>query len=91
MSVFQDDIYVLHKYGGLLVCANIPMPKDCFLHTLAKVSGKQRWKDFRGRLYEWDRFHGHIEQYNSRGIHIGVLDKSGKYIGKAVKGRRIES
>lgn len=52
-----------------------------------------RKSGFGGRLryYEWDYTHGHIEVYNSRGEHIGVMDaKSGVLDGsKAVPGRTL--
>ena len=69
--------------------ANITIPSDCYLHKLVKLHGRQRWRDENGRLYEWDHLHGHIEQYNSHGVHMSVMDKDGNCIGKAIKGRRI--
>ena len=69
--------------------ANVSIPDDCYLHKLVKLHGRQRWKDENGRLYEWDRVHGHIEQYNSNGVHMAVLDKDGNFIDTAIKGRRI--
>ncbi|QYK47103.1 MAG: hypothetical protein KF838_09945 [Phycisphaeraceae bacterium] len=55
-----------------------------------KVHGRQRWRGPDGRLYEWDRRHGHVEMYNANGRHLGVLDSSGKSIKHAVKGRVID-
>lgn len=43
------------------------------------------------RYYEWDSLHGHIEVYNKRGGHLGVLDGvTGQLIGDPVPGRRID-
>nr|WP_243636916.1 colicin E3/pyocin S6 family cytotoxin [Rhodococcus sp. Eu-32] len=54
--------------------------------------GNSRWRNAEGsRLYEWDSTHGHIEAYNKRGHHVGVLDsETGQLIGAAVKGRSID-
>lgn len=35
---------------------------------------RPRWKDPKGKIYEWDSQHGEIEKYNKRGKHEGVLD-----------------
>ena len=71
----------------------VPMPSNCFLHTLerAKHSGGKRWRsDCGDYLYEWDLFHGEIEMYDKLGRHVGVLDKDGVYKKPAVKGRKID-
>lgn len=73
--------------------AAIPRPSPCFLDGLEKFPGRvpARWRSRDGsRLYEWDHLHGHIEVYNRRGLHLGVLDAvTGERIGLAVRGRRI--
>ncbi|MBZ8173994.1 hypothetical protein FOG27_00435 [Staphylococcus delphini] len=52
-----------------------------------KTSGSGKNK----RYYEWDNTHKEIEVYNSKGVHIGVMDPlTGKMIKPAVKGRRIK-
>ena len=43
-----------------VINANVSIPPDCFLYTLTKLRGRQRWVDDKGRLYEWDRLHGHV-------------------------------
>lgn len=55
-------------------------------------SNGQRWRNADGsRLYEWDALHGHIEVYNKRGRHLGVIDsQTGQYIDGAKSGRRID-
>ncbi|MBL7618614.1 MULTISPECIES: colicin E3/pyocin S6 family cytotoxin [unclassified Frankia] len=71
------------------------MPPDSFLHAQEHAGApgrKRRWRQKGGRrLYEWDDVHGHIEAYNARGRHVGVLDAiTGVMIGEAVPGRRID-
>jgi hypothetical protein len=65
-----------------------------FLDTQIRVpwQGVTRWRNEDGdRLYEYDSRHGHVEAYNSRGRHVGVLDvKSGVRIGGAKAGRKID-
>ena len=55
------------------------------------IYGEQRWRSRdRKRIYTWDSLHGEIEVFNTRGYHLGVLDKiEGRLIKSAVKGRRI--
>ena len=57
------------------------------------VAGKRRarWVDNDGNVYEWDYQHGHLEAYNRRGEHIGVVDpQTGRRIGAVVPGGRVE-
>jgi hypothetical protein len=72
----------------------IPIPKTCFLHTcesLGAVNGKKRWRSQDStRLYEWDSFHGEVEVYNKRGLHLGVQNPEGVFIKDAIKGRTID-
>lgn len=75
--------------------AGKPRPKPCFLDRqvrLGSVTGELRWRNADGdRLYTWDSLHGHIEAYDKRGRHLGSLDAiTGTFIGKPVKGRRID-
>ena len=35
---------------------------------------RQRWRDPRGRIYEWDYRHGRVELYDRRGRHLGEFD-----------------
>lgn len=52
-----------------------------------KTSGSGKNKKY----YEWDNTHKEIEVYNSKGVHIGVMDPlTGQMIKPAVKGRRIK-
>lgn len=75
--------------------AGVPLPRPCFLDTLESCgarNGRKRWRNARGdRYYEWDALHGHIEVYNKRGRHLGVVDAvTGKMISGEVRGRRID-
>ncbi|MCY4360754.1 MAG: colicin E3/pyocin S6 family cytotoxin [Gammaproteobacteria bacterium] len=58
---------------------------------LGFIYGEQRWRSGdRKRIYTWDSLHGEIEVFNTRGYHLGVLDKiGGRLIKSAVKGRKI--
>ncbi|WP_182704914.1 colicin E3/pyocin S6 family cytotoxin [Thermomonospora cellulosilytica] len=73
----------------------IPRPTPCFLDqqvACGAPGGSKRWRNERGdRYYEWDPFHGHIEVYNKRGRHLGVLDAvTGRMIKGPVPGRKID-
>ena len=35
---------------------------------------RSRWKDKRGRIYEWDSQHGKVEMYDKQGHHLGEFD-----------------
>ena len=70
------------------------------INGIYKVKGKtsvqgggklrERWKDKKGRIYEWDYQHGELEKYNSLGNHMGVFDpKTGLQIKPAIKNRKI--
>lgn len=72
-----------------------PRPRPGFLDgqiPCGAPGGRSRWRNERGdRYYEWDSLHGHIEVYNKRGRHLGVLDGvTGQLIGNPVPGRRID-
>jgi hypothetical protein len=42
-------------------------------------------------IYEWDFQHGAVERYDRRGVHTGEFDhRSGRKIGDAIPGRRVE-
>lgn len=73
----------------------LPVPNPSFLSRcdyLGYVHGSQRWRSKDGkRLFTWDGLHGEIEAYNTRGLHLGVLDAvAGDLIKDAVRGRRID-
>jgi hypothetical protein len=77
------------------VMAGVSRPLSGYLDSQVPCgapNGRKRWRNERGdRYYEWDSVHGHIEVYSKRGRHLGVLDAvTGKTIGDAVPGRRID-
>jgi hypothetical protein len=78
------------------VCrSRVPIPADSFLHDqdyLGYRYGGRRWRSRDGeRLYTWDDVHEHVEVFNKRGRHLGVLEAvTGVRIGDAVKGRTID-
>ena len=51
-----------------------------------------RWKDVRGRIYEWDSRHGTVEVYDRAGrAHRGEFDSdTGRQVGPTVPARRVE-
>jgi RHS repeat-associated protein len=49
-----------------------------------------RWKDEKGKIYEWDSRHGTVELYDKRGRHLGEFDpKDGRQLKDPIKNRRI--
>lgn len=49
---------------------------------------RSRWKDRKGKIYEWDSQHGAVEMYDSQGIHLGEFDpETGKQTKPAKPGR----
>ncbi len=74
------------------IIANISIPEKCFLHELTKLHGMQVWKDDKGRLYTWDRMHGHVEKFTKNGKHICSCDPFDrkKVIEGAVAGSNIK-
>lgn len=70
-------------------------PTPCFLdecEALGFVHGARRWRSPDGqRLYTWDDFHGEVEVFTRRGIHVGAADAvTGMLFKSAVKGRKID-
>jgi len=70
------------------------LPDDCFLYDIERVRrrfGPARWRCVGDKqLFEWDSLHKHIEVYNLKGFHIGVMNTERAFIADAVKGRRID-
>jgi hypothetical protein len=55
-------------------------------------SGRYRWKDRRGLIYEWDSRHGTVEIYDARGRHLGEFDhETGEQRKRADPTRSIET
>lgn len=71
----------------------IPKPQPCFLDELLKAyieNNRQVYKNYKGnRFYTWDSLHGEIEVFDRRGIHFGVMNANGEFIGEAIPGRKI--
>lgn len=69
-------------------------PKEGFIATLRRVprASETRWMDAEGnRLYTWDGLHGELEVFTQRGYHLGaVRPTDGKFVKRAVKGRKID-
>lgn len=54
-------------------------------------SQRTRWKDRKGRIYEWDRQHGAVEIYDKQGNHLGEYDPdTGEQTKPAKPGRKVE-
>jgi len=52
---------------------------------------RRRWKDGKGRIYEWDSQHGAIEMYDKQGKHLGEFDPvTGEQTKPAKPGRKVE-
>ncbi len=44
-------------------------------HPLREAEGlRKRWKDYNGKIYEWDSRHGAVEVYDSAGRHLGEFN-----------------
>jgi hypothetical protein len=49
---------------------------------------RKRWKDRKGRIYEWDSQHGTVEMYDKQGKHLGEFDpETGEQTKPAKPGR----
>lgn len=49
---------------------------------------RSRWKDKKGRIYEWDSQHGAVEMYDSQGEHLGEFNpETGEQTKPAKPGR----
>ena len=60
-----------------------------------KVQGggglRKRWKDHKGRIYEWDSQHGAVEIYDKQGKHLGEFNpETGEQTKPAKPGRKVE-
>jgi hypothetical protein len=49
---------------------------------------RKRWKDFKGRIFEWDSQHGTVEMYDKQGKHLGEYNpETGEQTKPAKPGR----
>ncbi|PTT28507.1 toxin [Pseudomonas sp. HMWF021] len=52
---------------------------------------RRRWKDGKGRIFEWDSQHGAVEMYDKQGKHLGEFDPvTGEQTKPAKPGRKVE-
>lgn len=52
---------------------------------------RERWKDKKGRIYEWDSQHGKVEMYTKQGKHLGEYDHiTGDQTKSAEPNRKVE-
>ncbi|MBD8123350.1 S-type pyocin domain-containing protein [Pseudomonas lutea] len=52
---------------------------------------RKRWKDRKGRIFEWDAQHGTVEMYDKQGKHLGEYDPhTGEQTKPSNPGRKIE-
>ncbi|AZE10724.1 Colicin E3 [Pseudomonas chlororaphis subsp. aureofaciens] len=52
---------------------------------------RKRWKDRKGRIYEWDSQHGAVEIYDKQGKHLGEFDpETGEQTRPVKPGRTVE-
>jgi hypothetical protein len=70
-----------------------PDAKKADSKTMVQGGGakRRRWKDPKGRIFEWDSQHGTVEMYDKQGKHLGEFDpQSGERTKPAKPGRKIE-
>ena len=70
-----------------------PDAKKADSKTMVQGGGakRRRWKDPKGRIFEWDSQHGTVEMYDKQGKHLGEFDPhSGERTKPAKPGRKIE-
>ncbi|MCY9829489.1 colicin E3/pyocin S6 family cytotoxin, partial [Vibrio chagasii] len=52
---------------------------------------RERWKDKKSRIYEWDSQHGKVEVYSKSGKHLGEFDHiTGEQTKEADPSRKVE-
>ena len=89
-----------HEYQG--ISGFIPAPENLKAFPDARstygktpVQGgkilRDRWRDTKGNIYEWDYRHGTVEMYNKHGKHLGEFNpNSGIQMKPADKTRKVE-
>lgn len=70
-------------------------PDATKVNSKSRVQGggslRSRWKDRKGRIYEWDSQHGAVEVYDKQGKHLGEFDPiTGEQTKPADPGRKVE-
>lgn len=92
---FSVSNYVAYARTLCLCALMVGKPTPCFLDeclALGFVHGSRRWRSVSGkRLYTWDDFHGEVEVFTARGVHLGAADAlTGVLFKLPVKGRKID-
>ncbi|SEM81797.1 S-type Pyocin [Pseudomonas sp. ok272] len=87
LGMMGDHRYYPVPTGGLTA-----FPDAVSTRSKSAVQGggkkRPRWKDKKGRIYEWDSQHGAVEMYDKQGIHLGEFDpETGVQIKPAKPGR----
>lgn len=87
LSVSGDHSYHPAPTDGLAA-----FPDAVSTRSKSSVQGgskkRARWKDSKGRIYEWDSQHGAVEMYDKQGKHLGEFDaKTGEQTKAAKPGR----
>jgi hypothetical protein len=83
LTIPEENRAVHDAARDLLVADYIAPPEELpafpsATRTRAKTSYvgglRARWKDEKGRIYEWDYRHGTVEVYSRTGRHLGEFD-----------------
>jgi hypothetical protein len=86
---FPDRTKRQRNHGYFPAPENLPGFPEA--QRVKRKGGRTRWKDDRGRIYEWDSRHGAIELYDAFGRHLGEYDHmTGDHLKRADVSRRIE-
>ena len=87
LSVMGDHKYHLRPE----VLTAFPDATRVKLKTSARRGGKKRarWKDSKGRIYEWDSQHGTVEIYDKQGKHLGKFNAETGKQSKPAKPNRV--
>ncbi|WP_310351454.1 colicin E3/pyocin S6 family cytotoxin [Pseudomonas sp. BE134] len=60
------------------MCSLFAFPDAVLSPSKSSVKGvghkRKRWKDRKGRIYEWDYENGRVELYDKRGKHLGEFN-----------------
>jgi hypothetical protein len=70
-------------------------PDAVRVNSKSRIQGgggtRRRWKDHKGRIYEWDYENGRVELYNKQGRHLGEFNAdTGEQTKPAKPGRYVE-
>ncbi|SIO96517.1 colicin E3/pyocin S6 family cytotoxin [Vibrio spartinae] len=88
-----DDLKFVPSPKGYPPLPAFPDAVKAKRKTLVQGGGKlrDRWKDRKGRIYEWDSQHGRVEVYSKQGKHLGEFNHvTGKQTKSADPNRKVE-